>query len=82
MVKYECEKCGKVFDQKYNYIRHLNRKNPCAEQHKPVQSNENNKLNLLIAKLEEVIEDNKLLKKDNDVLRKEIKKLKKNQNCR
>jgi len=77
MVKYECEKCGKVFDQKYNYIRHLNRKNPCAEQHKPVQSNENNKLNLLIAKLEEVIEDNKLLKKDNDVLRKEIKKLKK-----
>jgi len=29
MVKYICEKCNKEFNQKSNYIKHINRKNPC-----------------------------------------------------
>jgi site-specific DNA-methyltransferase (adenine-specific) len=29
MVKYICEKCGKEFQQKGNYIKHLERKYPC-----------------------------------------------------
>ena len=29
MVKYSCEKCGKIFKQKGHYTNHLNRKNPC-----------------------------------------------------
>lgn len=29
MVNYCCEKCGKTFNQKGNYTKHLNRKNPC-----------------------------------------------------
>jgi hypothetical protein len=27
---YTCEKCKKVFDQKSNYMTHINRKNPCS----------------------------------------------------
>jgi len=29
MVKYNCEKCKKEFAQKGNYIKHINKKNPC-----------------------------------------------------
>ena len=29
MVEYKCEKCGKVFNKKGNYTKHINRKNPC-----------------------------------------------------
>ena len=29
MVEYNCEKCGKVFNKKGNYTKHINRKNPC-----------------------------------------------------
>ena len=32
---YSCHKCKKVFDQKYNYVRHLNRKTPCSEEINP-----------------------------------------------
>ena len=59
MVEHTCEKCGKIFTHKSTYINHLNRKNPCKKQ-QPRQD----KMDALIAKLEEVIEDNKLLKKE------------------
>ena len=29
MVLYKCEKCNKEFNQKSNYLKHINRKNPC-----------------------------------------------------
>ena len=29
MKTYECEKCSKMFKQKIDYTRHLNRKYPC-----------------------------------------------------
>jgi uncharacterized C2H2 Zn-finger protein len=29
MVSYKCEKCNKEFNQKSNYIKHINRKNTC-----------------------------------------------------
>ena len=35
MVLYACEKCNKEFNQKSNYLKHINRKKPCI-------SNENN----------------------------------------
>ncbi len=31
MVEYCCERCDKVFKKKYNYTKHLNRKNPCKK---------------------------------------------------
>ena len=30
MVNYSCEKCGKEFNQKGHYTKHLNKKNPCV----------------------------------------------------
>ena len=30
MVKYTCNKCGKEFTQKGNYIKHINKKTPCV----------------------------------------------------
>ena len=30
MGKYNCEKCGKEFNQKSHYVAHANRKNPCV----------------------------------------------------
>jgi site-specific DNA-methyltransferase (adenine-specific) len=37
MVKYTCEKCGKVFPQKSLYDRHNNRKNPCDNETKETE---------------------------------------------
>ena len=34
MVSYTCETCYKEFFKKYNYERHLNRKNPCKKKQK------------------------------------------------
>lgn len=34
MVNYSCEKCGKEFNQKGHYTKHLNRKNPCVVESK------------------------------------------------
>ena len=31
MLKHNCEKCGKEFNQKSQYTRHLNKKKPCKE---------------------------------------------------
>ena len=40
-VIHTCNKCGKYFNQKSNFTRHINRKNPCNEQ----ISNKTNKCN-------------------------------------
>ena len=29
MVEYKCKQCNKIYYNKYDYNRHLNRKNPC-----------------------------------------------------
>ena len=34
MVNYSCEKCGKEFNQKGHYTKHLNKKNPCVVESK------------------------------------------------
>ncbi len=31
MVCYKCEKCNKEFNQKSNYVKHLNRKTTCIK---------------------------------------------------
>ena len=32
MINYICEKCNKEFNKKSNYIKHINRKNPCIKE--------------------------------------------------
>jgi uncharacterized C2H2 Zn-finger protein len=34
MVSYKCEKCGKMYSHKSEYVRHINRKNPCKSSQK------------------------------------------------
>lgn len=51
MVEYKCPRCKKEFNKKFNYNRHLNRKNICTknnEEYKLMQS----KLKILKLKLE------------------------------
>lgn len=33
MVQYSCNRCGKSYNNKYDYYRHINRKIPCANDH-------------------------------------------------
>ena len=40
MVEYICKTCGKKFDHKSTYTRHINRKNKCVK--KKEKTNENN----------------------------------------
>jgi uncharacterized C2H2 Zn-finger protein len=44
MVFYKCEKCNKEFNQKCNYISHINKKNPC------INTNEDEDKNIIIYK--------------------------------
>ena len=30
MVEYKCDKCGKIYSKKFDYNRHMKRKNPCT----------------------------------------------------
>jgi len=46
MVFYKCEKCNKEFNQKCNYISHINKKNPC------INTNEDEDKNIIIYKCE------------------------------
>ena len=62
MGKYNCEKCGKVFNQKSHYTTHTNKKNPCVvEIKKTLPTNIINNI--------EIVYDNKLVK---DVTTKKI----------
>lgn len=29
MIEYKCQQCNKIYHNKYDYNRHLNRKRPC-----------------------------------------------------
>lgn len=31
MVEYKCDRCNKIYSNKFDYCRHLNRKNPCEK---------------------------------------------------
>lgn len=58
MYKYTCENCGKKFNQKSNYTKHLNKKNPCV-----IESNNAASPKLLIIEEDdEYIYNNKLVK--------------------
>ena len=53
MVKYSCERCGKIFKQKCHYINHLERKNPCQ--------NIKDKVDMLVEmKVKEILDEKKL----------------------
>ena len=73
MVFYKCEKCNKEFNKKFNFLSHINKKNPC-------NSNdliEENKILLdKIKKLEKVQKINIVLKINNTQLEKENIQLK------
>jgi uncharacterized C2H2 Zn-finger protein len=47
MVLYTCEKCNKEFNQKSNYLKHINRKKPCIT----------NESNIIIYKCEKCNKD-------------------------
>ncbi len=66
-MKFECDTCGKVFFKKYNYNRHLGRKNPC----KP--KNENKKISSKT--FQNLPKSSKTFQQAEDV--KKIKKIKK-----
>ena len=38
-MTYSCEKCGKIFRDKFNYTKHINRKNSCIKTNKNTCSN-------------------------------------------
>jgi len=38
MVEYKCDRCGKIYNHKNNFRKHLNRKYPCI----PIENNEDN----------------------------------------
>ena len=92
MVVYKCEKCNKEFNQKSNYMVHINRKKSCI-----VNENTDNNINTLIYKCEKCNKEftkkynyslhinknnpcnSKDLIKENKILLSKIKKLEKNQ---
>jgi DNA-directed RNA polymerase subunit RPC12/RpoP len=92
MVLYKCEKCNKEFNQKSNYMVHINRKKSCI-----VNENTDNNINTLIYKCEKCNKEftkkynyslhinknnpcnSKDLIKENKILLSKIKKLEKNQ---
>ena len=43
MINYVCEKCNKEFNKKSNYIKHINRKNPCNKEELTYKCNKCNK---------------------------------------
>ena len=71
MVTHICETCEKIFDRKSSYLEHINKKNICK---KPINDI---KYELLMKKIEEIINNNTLLlqnefKKENNELKKNL----------
>ena len=52
MSNYPCEKCDKIFTQKCDYLRHINKKYPCITQEK-IKKLDNNELMELKDKITE-----------------------------
>jgi hypothetical protein len=71
MVTYNCDRCKKSFDHKNDYTKHINRKNPCQEI--TLSKIDEIDVNNILLKIDNVIEDNKKLKKSNEKLRTKIK---------
>jgi len=62
MGKYNCEKCGKEFDQKSHYTTHKNKKNPCVNESKVIDNVDKEKLIEIKKPLSSDIINNKLVK--------------------
>ena len=65
MVEYKCDRCSKIYSKKYDYNRHINRKNPCKKKtnisagFRPNFTNKNTKIkNDLNINNENLIEEN------------------------
>ena len=73
MVFYKCDKCFKEFNHKYNYLSHINRKYPCIQ----LNLEDNIDKDLLITQLQneniELKEENKLLERETNRIKNEIK---------
>ena len=75
IINYKCEKCNKEFNQKCNYLLHINKKNPCNSKD---LINENKILLDKVKELEsEGKKNNELLMNKNIVLEEENKKINK-----
>ena len=68
MVLHICQRCGKNFNHKGTFDRHVNKKKPCDETPK------NNKYDLLMKKIEELETQNIEIKKEFEFTRIEIEK--------
>ena len=71
MVEYICDKCNKLFNRKSSYTNHMNKKNPCK---KKLEYFPNGKNELLMKKIEEIINENKRMLKENNELTKKLEK--------
>ena len=59
MVSYTCETCYKEFFKKYNYERHLNRKNPCKKNQKLKKySTSKEKPSIIFQKIPDIFQEN------------------------
>jgi hypothetical protein len=67
MVVYTCDTCQKKFGKKIDYTRHLNRKNKC------VASVEKSNIEIIMTKIEEIVDDNNKLNNRVEILEKELK---------
>ena len=61
MVEHNCNSCGKVFNKKSSYMNHINKKIPC---NKSIEHTSDGKYELLMKKIEEIINENTLLLKE------------------
>jgi hypothetical protein len=76
MVEHICESCKKIFNKKSSYINHVNKKKPCK---KEIEYINDGKYELLMKKIEEIINTNTLLlteklEKKHDEFKKELQK--------
>jgi hypothetical protein len=69
MVEYICEKCNKLFNRKSTYTNHINKKNPCKKQ---IEHISNAKYESLMKNIEEIINANTLILKENNELKKNL----------
>jgi len=76
MVIYVCEKCGKIFDKKWSYVYHSNKKNKCILSN-ILNNDHNGGLTNLINTVNELKKQQNLLEADNRKLAENNKKLEK-----
>jgi hypothetical protein len=64
MVLYICNKCNKEFNNKHNYVYHINRKNPCILEDNTIKL----EINKYLDEINQLKEKNKLLEDNNKKL--------------